>query len=72
MRALTAATATAADAGTCADMTPRQRHDLDDWKAGQLAKAPAMDEATARRVSAALFGTHAPARREGQRERKAA
>lgn len=36
----------------------RQRAELDAWKASQLAKAPRMDEATARRVSAALFGTH--------------
>ena len=37
-------------------MTNRQRHELDAWKVEQLAKAPAMDEATARRVSAALWG----------------
>lgn len=44
------------------DVTQKQRADLDAWKASQLAKAPQMDEATARRVSAALFGTTAPAK----------
>lgn len=39
-------------------MNARQRAELEAWKAEQLAKAPRMDEATARRVSAALFGTH--------------
>lgn len=45
-------------------LTARQRAEVDAWKAEQLAKAPRMDEATARRVSAALFGTHAPSARQ--------
>lgn len=46
-------------------MTPQQREELDAWKAAQLAKAPALDEATARRISAALYGTEArPATRK--------
>lgn len=48
--------------GTSPDMTPRQRAELDAWKAEQLAKAPQMDEATARRVSAALWPIATPAR----------
>lgn len=43
---------------TSLPMTHQQRLDLDAWKAEQLARAPRMDESTARRVSAALFGTH--------------
>lgn len=37
----------------------QQRAELDTWKAKQLTNAPKMDEATARRISAALFGTSA-------------
>lgn len=58
---MTSANAARSERATSHGMTPRQRAELDAWKAAQLAKAPRMDEATARRVSAALFGTHAPA-----------
>lgn len=51
-----------AEPGTDPCVNSAQRAALDDWKASQLAKAPAMDEATARRVSAALFGATAPAK----------
>lgn len=52
-------------------MNERQRAELDAWKAAMLATAPPMDEATARRVSAALFGTHAPTQASPLNTRKA-
>lgn len=41
-------------------VTEKQRKDLDAWKASQLAKAPVMDEATARRVSVVLWPIDRP------------
>lgn len=51
--------ATAESRATDPGVTEKQRIELDAWKASQLAKAPSMDEATARRVSVALFGSAA-------------
>lgn len=51
-----------AECGTHPCVNSAQRAALDAWKADQLAKAPAMDEATARRVSAALWPAESPAK----------